>query len=317
MRSSPPPAAEACDGGAGVLVIYRSYGKENNKGRPSYYSKPLALLSFLRAAEQVPSARLLFVNDGPMPENRLALMRAAGEVQTLDSVGMRRSYLSGLKMAAVSDGPDDELIYFSEDDYLYRPEALKALEDAQTLDADYFSLFGSTPQRPIHEQDYDAVWLPPGWRGIGPLEAEGRSWYRTVSTASTFGGRRRAFREDYRIFAQGLLGHRQGYSDHETCIVYQGYRPYNAKELISALTLKTSGTRKSRFKEAARVPFQLGMNLRSLRRPSRRRVLLVPDPNLATHLEIEWLASGTDWEQVARETWDWARTRGLTPEATR
>jgi hypothetical protein len=44
-------------------------------------------------------------------------------------------------------------------------------------------------------------------------------------------------------------------------------------------------------------------------------MLIAPDPALATHLETEHLALGTDWAKVADEATGWAAGRGLIPIA--
>ena len=55
-------------------VVYRSYGGENAKGRPPYYSKLLALTSMVRAAELAGEhVHLVFLNDGTIPADRLAV----------------------------------------------------------------------------------------------------------------------------------------------------------------------------------------------------------------------------------------------------
>jgi hypothetical protein len=39
-----------------LRLVYRSYGGENTKRRPHYYSKVLTLTSFVQAAQRVPGA---------------------------------------------------------------------------------------------------------------------------------------------------------------------------------------------------------------------------------------------------------------------
>jgi hypothetical protein len=83
-----------------IHLVYRSYGGENRKRRPAYYSKWLTLNSFLRAAERLPDADLIFLNDGPIPERRLQAMHTAGRVVSLGDTpsGMRASYLHALHL---------------------------------------------------------------------------------------------------------------------------------------------------------------------------------------------------------------------------
>lgn len=291
-----------------LRIVYRSYGGENRKDRPAFYSKKLALESMLRAAERA-GAEIVFVNDGPVPEERLARMREAGEVVTLPGVGMRGSYVAALRLPDRFGWPDDDLVWFSEDDYLYAPDAFVRLVAAATqLPAQYFALYGGTQRYPVAPGVEDVV-SPRGWSPGPPVVVDGQSWSRALSTASTFGVGVAALRADLPIFLQGLLPHRTMLRDHDTAVVYQGFEPHRWGGLARDLVGASGAPLRARVREAALVPFKAALNLRSHRRATRRRVLLAAEPNLATHLEIAQLAPGRDWSAVARETAEWASAR--------
>ena len=138
-------------GATGLHVVYRSYGGENTKGRPDFYSKLLALTSFARA---VATARrpveVIFVNDGPIPDDRLRVMRETGEVVLLPGVGNKRSLLTALSMPAARGWPARDVVWFAEDDYLYRADAIDRLigaADAVSA-ADYLALYALIGDRP-------------------------------------------------------------------------------------------------------------------------------------------------------------------------
>jgi hypothetical protein len=40
---------------------------------------------------------------------------------------------------------------------------------------------------------------------------------------------------------------------------------------------------------------------------------VAPDPNLATHLEVGYIAPGRDWAAVAAGTREWGREHGWSP----
>ncbi len=61
------------------------------------------------------------------------------------------------------------------------------------------------------------------------------------------------------------------------------------------------------------MPFKAGMNLRSLRRPGNRRLLMGAAPNLATHIEDGVLPAGHDWAAAAADTAAWAARRVAGP----
>ena len=69
----------------GLKVVLRSYGGDNDKGRPPFYTKDLVVASFLRAAAEARESaatpdevEVFFVNDGPIPAQRLRVMEERG-----------------------------------------------------------------------------------------------------------------------------------------------------------------------------------------------------------------------------------------------
>jgi hypothetical protein len=266
-------------------VVYRSHGGENSKGRPSWYSKRVGLESFCRAVAAVRAQRpaadveVVFLNDGPVPEDRLELMRAWGDPVGFRGGSNRRSYLTALALPRRRSWPAGDVLLLAEDDYLWRPEALVALVDAAqdpaNARADYFAPYG---------EEVEDTGAPVRWT---PLE----------STTSTFAARVGAVREDERLLLLCALS--GGNFDYATCLTLQGRRRFTLRELLEHHDA-AEGT--ARWKSALRRGYLFGMraavDLRSLRRPSRRRVLLGAEPALATHMELGWIAPGP-WERIA------------------
>ncbi|MGY1716352.1 hypothetical protein ACI78R_17960 [Geodermatophilus sp. SYSU D01106] len=294
-----------------VRALFRSYGGENLKDRPEYYSKLSCLLSFLRAAEAA-GVEPVFLNDGPIPEDRLRVMQSAGEVVELPGVGMRQSYLAGLRLVTDGRWSGDDVAWMSEDDYLYSPEALVRLGQVADAvpEAEYFALYGSTPAHPATEGQVPDDG-PRGWRDLAPWEVDGQAWVRIRSTASTFGARIGALTDDLGVFRLCMAPHRHMYRDHDTCLVYQGFEPYTYGELARAAAGLTPGSVRDRIRGMWLSPFLLATNLRAHRRADRRRILVAADPNLASHMEDALMAPGVDWRAVHEETGAWAADRGL------
>lgn len=293
-------------------VVYRSYGGANTKERPSWFSKELALRSMLRAVEEA-GAEILFLNDGPIGDDLVALMRSYGEVVTLPGVGMRASYLEALRLPVRRGWAPDDIAYLVEDDYLHTPDALVRLaEAADTLPADYFALYGLDPALGIRQDPnvarHENV-VPRGWAPPAPVERDGVRWVGVPATASTFGARVRVLAEDWRISWLAGLGHRKMYRDRDVCLTLQGYPSHPWPRLACDLLLLSSGSLSWRARGAFLVPFKAAMNLRAHRRPARRRVLMCTLPNLAMHLETAYMAPGRDWDQLARTTAAWTPTR--------
>ena len=152
-----------------LRVLHRSYGGDNSKPRPGYYSKLLALAALLRAADALDvSPELVFINDGPMPQERLRVMEKWGEVVPVRRGGSdSRSYREMLNDEDARNGEPDDLLWLAEDDYLYLPDALRNLVAgaAAQPDADYFTLYGSRAVDPARS----VCWA---WNGGSRRSAE-------------------------------------------------------------------------------------------------------------------------------------------------
>ena len=286
-------------------IITRSYAGENKKGRPDYYSKRLSLLSLIRAFQQLEpgAAELIFINDGPIPEDRLELMKSAGEVVMRSRLGMQGSLRAILELPQVRSWPADDLVWFAEDDYLYKPRAFVDLLAASQAfpKASYFGLYALIGTRePSGKTFEDVVRIPRGWSESDVTLVNGHPWRRALSTTSTFGARVGSLVEDYPMMKRAMYS--GGAYDHSMSLMYQGFLPYPARSLLKfLLDRKTPGGLPRR---AAICGVRIGLNLYSVMRvlkPSRHRVLVAAEPALITHLETEHLAVGTDWEAVAAQ----------------
>lgn len=112
-----------------LFVIYRSTGPDRFPRRPAYFDKLLCLKSFLLSYRAVrDQASILFLNDGPVPEDRLAVMRRWGGIVELPGLGNGPSFRRAVESALAM--PDDTIAYFAEDDYLYLEPAIQRLTAA-------------------------------------------------------------------------------------------------------------------------------------------------------------------------------------------
>ena len=285
-----------------IRVIYRSYGVENSKERPTYFSKALALRSLLRAVD-VAGCEVTFLNDGPVSDEIAGLMDGRGEIITLPRVGLFPSLTAAMRLPLDRGWTDEDVVYFCEDDYLHTPDALVCLQEAaEALTAEYLALYAALPAERAAGRPEDPTHREPrGWKSAEYCVGEQR-WMRVLTTTSTFGVRVGALRKDMAIVRQAKLPHKNMYRDWDVGLVYQGYRPYRWADLGRDLMMRTTGSLVQRLRTVVLVPFKAAMNLRSLRRPANRHTLMAASPNLATHLESAYLASGRDWEEVARAT---------------
>jgi hypothetical protein len=301
-------------------IVYRSYGGENAKGRPIYYSKSLALASVIRAAEQLgPAAQITFLNDGPIPAPLLRIMESHGEVEARAKLGVRGSLRAALALPVERGWAKQDLVWFSEDDYLYQPHAFTGLVGAASAfpEAAYFGLYASIGTRLPNGSRSDAKHVPPGctplprtWQDSEPRSVLGHPWRRALSTTSTFGARVGPLEQERRMMYAAMWS--GGAWDYTTCLLYQGHQPFMLAATAQWLLDKHSTqdwTRKLAVC-AVRVGLSGYQAARSLGGHT-GQLFFAPDPALATHLESAHLALGTDWSAVAQDTQRWASERGF------
>jgi hypothetical protein len=251
------------------LVIYRCTPRENLKRRPEYYSKHSCLASFLRAIQGCSrNPEVVFLADGELPQSMLAPMSTAGEVLPAGRSGIVGSYLSAIDLA-LERLDDDDLVYLAEEDYLYLEHAFAALLAAADAlpQASYFGLYAS-----IIMARSQGFWV------------DDVLWHTADSTTHSFAARAGVLRADRRLHA---LTFRVGsVHDTELCLAYQGHMPYPWRPLL------TDG-------QPRRAVGRAWVNGIAWRRGFRPRMLVAAHPALATHVELPYLAEGTDWEAVA------------------
>jgi glycosyltransferase involved in cell wall biosynthesis len=300
-----------------LRLVYRSYGGENTKRRPHYYSKVLTLTSFVQAARRVPGAEVIFLNDGPIPADRLAIMRRFGEVVQIANQprGLRASYRAGLALAQTRPWSDHDVVYYVEDDYLFTPDALGYLVEAVVglPEASYLSLYGNRPDYadPNVRAEHS---LPRDWAPAPDVQVCGRIWYNRAGIASTFAARVGVLRADFPIFLQCMLPFRRRFLDHETCLIYQGFVPYHGWELLLGLPEDFTLSARGVLRTIVLIPFRIALNLRA-RRQQEPHLLYTLTPNEATHLEHPVISADRDWEAVAAQVADWAEANGFVAPA--
>ena len=266
-------------------LVYRSHGSENQKDRPPYYSKAVALASVIDAAHQCPAdpVELIFVNDGPIPADRVALMRSVGEVVSIRRGSNRGSYLFAVGLASRRRWADTDLVLFAEDDYLYRPDALEQLTRAGRSHpgVDYFYPYSEVPE-------------PSGWTPSQPQQ-----WMPHPTTTSTFAVRAAALCQDRLILRTAPFTGADW--DHASLLAVQGTQPFAPHSALHhpsrarAHTMTTAAARAA-FLTATKSALSV-LVWRQRRRAARQALAAVPP--LATHLEIAHLAWGTNWAERA------------------
>lgn len=296
-----------------LRLVLRSYGGDNDKGRPGFYSKDLVVASLVRAARHV-DADVYFVNDGPIPTSRLALMEGNGEVLAIPGgpVGMRDSYRYGLDLPDRLAWSDDDIVVYVEDDYLLVEDALEVLlaGAAAMPSAAYFALSGSRPTDYDDPAQQRLHGVPRGWRPIAPDRAVGAAtWINVLSVASTFAARVGALRADRDIFEQCMRPFRSRYLDHETCLLYQGVIPYRGTDFFFGLPGDFVPGVRGVARAALLLPYRVLLNRRA-RRQREPHLLYAVQPAVAAHLEVANINTARDWAAEAEAVTRWAAEQG-------
>jgi hypothetical protein len=96
-----------------------------------------------------------------------------------------------------------------------------------------------------------------------------------------------------------------------TSFALQGFRPFGVNELGgTALDPRAASVTKRAARRAVLTGMRLALDAIALARPARaRRILVAPEAQLATHMEVGRLAPGTDWAAETAAVADWLRNR--------
>lgn len=194
-------------------VYYRIY-PGNSEKRPIFDGDKLALTwlclqSFLGSCFEMAywQPRLIFLLDG-CPDSWADMVRhyVGGrgmdyEIVLLDGIGNQPSFHHQLQLAVNSVA---DFIYFAEDDYLYRPEAMREMHRvALSAPAHVFWTPYDHPDRYTRDDDRNGgpamVRVIGSWaeREVGMWEHDGWHWRTIESACMTFGGPKDLFVRNY------------------------------------------------------------------------------------------------------------------------
>lgn len=298
-------------GVAGVRVFYRFSSAGNLKSRPPYFSKGLALASFIRALQAAEGrATATFVVDGDVSEAFLKAMSEVGSVVRGSYGSNRSSYRATVTMAATSSS-GEPLTWFAEDDYLYEENSLAELlaAAAEIPEATWFALSGPTPPSMLEMRKAQGPVVVPGLdRTGGTATVNGQIWRRIDSTTSTFGGRTQRVVRDARLLR--AIPWTGAAWDRTTCLCVQGVTPYPWRHVLSDLVVPSTPEGKRALRVGYRVATRIAVNVRSIRRPANRGILVAPAVALVGHMNLPYEERPEHWESVARQVVEWARQAG-------
>jgi hypothetical protein len=296
------PVSRICATGARkLLVVLRTTPRENAKKRPTWYSKDLAFSSLLRAIEGARavghSVHLTVLADGGVPNSVVLDNTTAADIVHIDEGTSRGSMLASFRVARERLKSSEDLIWFAEDDYLYRPDALeKFVTCACSTPATYFSLHkpddsdwhASHPSQPLGSVQHVTFSV----KGLGCANEQ---WRRVTHTNSTFGVKASAFLEDLAFIQLATMG--GGPYDHSTFMMLQGRRPFPIRKIHRNLNFRPEPAQA--VKSLGRIPARALIDTASLLMNRRSRLLVAPIEDQVCHMEDTHISYSFDWESLA------------------
>ncbi len=178
-------------------IFYRAFPDERMEVRPPFFSKKACLRNFIRAFHHTSDASFCMIFDGHPDDDFCRLVDPIGTIEVLPCVGNSKSLWHAITKAMCV--PEDDPVYFAEDDYLHCPDALaQLLECFQDVSCDYITLYDH-PVRYMNDYSLGSDW-PLNENGI--YISRSRHWRTVESTCMTFGTKARTLKEDISIFEQ-------------------------------------------------------------------------------------------------------------------
>ncbi len=183
-----------------MKIIYRISDNGYIKPKLPNATKKICIENFISIFEKID----IVIADNCSPST-LEFLNAKKLNVIETSLGNAESFLYALNLAIGE--PEDEIIYFVEDDYLHRPLCRSLLEDALSI-ADYATLYD-------HPDKYSKYY------NFGEMchvrRIKNQHWRSSISTTMTFASKVKTLKEDVQIF-KNICGNRFHPNDHQIFI---------------------------------------------------------------------------------------------------
>lgn len=180
-------------------VIFRTCGSHVvPRPRPPFFSKRLGFCSLLTAIHRHGDCDLTVVQDGQIDDAVAVNIPTWASVQYTTRRGNVAAFETSLALAS---NDLDRCVYFSEDDYLYKPDALNHfVECITTTAADYATLYDHPARYRVPTDDVLVA--------ERPFVTRSHHWHRVESTCLTFGCHGSTVTADAQRILTLLGGHR-------------------------------------------------------------------------------------------------------------
>jgi hypothetical protein len=238
------------------------------------------LLSFLKSSEGL-SVKYYFILDG-CPDVYEKMIEQVFRDQTFsiiktDKIGNLATF--ALQVDILSKQIDTDIVYFAEDDYLYKPGELKKMVELIKTgnDVHFVSCYFSTDiyTHPIHQHKREIK------------QAQDHLWISASSTCMTFMTTKSILQETRPV----LLTYSKGNNDCALWLVLTKTHIYNPLRYIKYFGLKDKESFNI-MKVAVKYSFRYFFSFR-------RYKLWIPYPGVGTHLEKDLVLHPQEWIHLA------------------
>lgn len=187
-----------------MKIFYRFTDSGNGKSRPKWFGKKSSFLNFINRFDKEEN-EIFVVADNTSEDSVNFLKSYIREPEKhvfCTSLGNAASFIYCCDIAITQSKNINEIIYFAEDDYLYKENACKVLlEGIDFLNADYVTGYDH-PDKYINFKDGgNPQIIENGERTVVQLTPSSH-WKYTNSTTMTFATRIKTLIEDYDIICK-------------------------------------------------------------------------------------------------------------------
>jgi glycosyltransferase involved in cell wall biosynthesis len=190
-----------------MKVLYRFTDSINGKNRPEWFNKTKLLKQFLQRFKN--DEIFVFADNIGVDtyEYLRSVIKDPDDHLIITYLGNSKSFIYVAQFALDNFSDDDEIIYFAEDDYLYRENAAQILvEGVRDIGADYVTGYDHPDKYISRAKGGDNPELDDDGEKTTVYLSASSHWKITNSTTMTFATKLRTLREDFSI----MCAHCQG-----------------------------------------------------------------------------------------------------------
>jgi hypothetical protein len=186
-----------------MKILYRISDSSNKKLRPDYVNNKHKM--FLHFISIFKNHDIYIFADNVSDETFNFILNSAGHYKLIRTyLGNSESFMFSVNYA-INNFNNNDIIYFAEDDYVYKKEAPKIIEEGLKL-ADYSSGYDHPDKYLNHSQGGPNPFIEEGGELSRVLLTDSSHWKFTNSCCMTFATTLKTLKDDFDIFENNCTG---------------------------------------------------------------------------------------------------------------